>query len=367
MNMSYPRLTVNLAQIRHNANYVAGRCREIGIQVAAVNKVTWGDQRVALALDETDVAQIASSRAFQLEKMKEAGLKKPLMLIRIPMRSEAERIIKCADISLQSDLDTLNAFDSVAREHGLYHKVILMVELGDLREGIWNHEELMNIVAEVENNMPNLVLCGIGTNLGCYGSILSTKEKLQELVDLALEIEKKIGRKLEFVSGGGTRAYARVLDGDMPEGINHLRVGCNIMLAKELHEVWGMDIGDMYTEIFNLQAEVLECRKKPTYPFGEIGIDAFRNVPVYEDRGIRTRALLGIGKGDFGHELSCLKPREEGIEIVGASSDHLIVDVEEAPREYHAGDILTFGLDYAAVLCTMANPEIRVEYINTLE
>ena len=365
--MNYPRMTINLAQIRHNADLIADKCAKFGIKVAGVNKVTWGDGEVAQVMDASKLAEVASSRTAQLEKMKKAGVTKPLMLIRVPMASEADRIVKVADISLQSDLDVLRAFNRAAEEHGRKHKVILMIEMGDLREGIWDHEELMNIVQEVEYHMPGLVLAGVGTNLGCYGSILSTPEKMTELVGYAREIEEIIGRKLEYVSGGGTRAFARVLDGTMPEGINHLRIGCCMLLARELHEVWDMDLSEFYSHIFNLQAEILEVRKKPTHPVGEIGVDAFRNKPVYEDRGIRTKALLGVGKADFGQDLSCLQAREPGIEIVGASSDHLIVDVEDAGREFHSGEVITIGLDYGAILACMASPEIRVEYVNSLD
>lgn len=365
--MNYPRLTINLAQVRHNIDTVTEKCKKFGIRVAGVNKVTWGDPEVARVMDSSNLSEIASSRIAQLEKMKKAGLDKPLMLIRVPMASEADRIVKTADISLHSDLDVLKAFNRAAEEHGKKHKVILMIEMGDLREGIWDHDELMNIVNEVEYHMPGLVLSGVGTNLGCYGSILSTPEKMTELVQYAREIEEKIGRKLEYVSGGGTRAFARVLEGNMPEGINHLRIGCCILLARELNEVWGMDLSEFYHNIFNLQAEILEVRKKPTHPFGEIGVDAFRNKPTYEDRGVRTKALLGVGKADFGQDLSCLKARDAGIEIVGASSDHLIVDVEDAGREFHSGEVITIGLDYGAILACMASPEVRVEYINSAE
>lgn len=361
---SYPKVTINLKELRENAKAVTEKCSKAGIDVAGVVKMAWGDPEVCRAIAASGVKQLASSRIKQLERAKAAGVTLPLMLIRIPMISEADSVVKTADISLQSDISVLRAFDEAAGRIGKKHKVVLMAELGDLREGIWSREELMDMALEVENKMPNLELAGVGTNLGCYGSILSTPEKMQDLVDISHAVEEKIGRSLEIVSGGGTRSYARVLDGNMPAGINHLRIGCQMLMAKELNEIWGHDNSDMNTEIFNLEAEIVELRDKPTHPFGEIGVDAFRNLPVYEDRGVRRRALLAVGKADYGQDTDCVMPRDKGVEYIGSSSDHTIVDIQDADREYKVGDILKFNLGYAAALSALASEDITVEYID---
>jgi len=299
----YPVLSVNTEYLRHNAKTVASKCKAAGITVAGVVKVIWGEPEAAKILASSGIDQIASSRISQLEKIKNSGVDAPLMLIRVPMISEAEKVIRIADISLHSDINVLRSFNEEALKQGKVHKVVIMMELGDLREGVYDKAEALDMALEVENSLDGLELAGVGTNLGCYGSILSTPEKMQELVDFARLIEDKIGRKLEIVSGGGTRAFARVLEGNMPEGINHLRIGCQILLARELHEVWDFDLSDMHRDVFELHAEIVELREKPTHPFGEIGVDAFRRIPVYEDRGIRKKALVAMGKADYGMDI----------------------------------------------------------------
>ena len=41
---------------------------------------------------------------------------------------------------------------------------------------------------------------------------------------------------------------------------------------------------------------------------------------------------------------------EEGIEVLGASSDHTIIDVEDAERDYKVGDTMTFDICYATIV-----------------
>lgn len=171
-------------------------------------------------------------------------------------------------------------------------------------------------------------LYGVGTNLGCYGSIKPTEEKMNELCNIAEEIERKINRKLDIVSGGATSSIPLILENKMPKGINHLRIGEGIILAKDLPDLWGLDMDYMHQDIFTLKAEIIEMKSKPTYPVGEITIDSFGNKPTYIDRGIRKRALLAMGKLDYALNDKII-PRQKGIEIVGSSSDHLIIDIED--------------------------------------
>lgn len=170
----------------------------------------------AKVYEEVGVSSIASSRMDQLRGLKEAGIRTPLMLIRIPMPSEVEDVVTWSDISLNSECSVLRLLDEAARNKGKTHKVILMVDLGDLREGFWDWDELVAAALEVEHDLPNLELLGVGTNLGCYGSIQATPEKMHDLVAAAEQVEKAIGRKLEVISGGASSSLHMVLDGTMP-------------------------------------------------------------------------------------------------------------------------------------------------------
>jgi predicted amino acid racemase len=345
----YPRVEINLKKLRSNIDQMVSRCEAQGIDVAGVIKGCTGIPQCAKQFEEGGCKFIASSRLEQLQDAKDFGIKLPLMLIRIPMLSEITDVVKLTDISLNSEEVVLKALNDEAMIQGKVHQVILMADLGDLREGFWNKEELVNVAIQVETQMKGLELAGIGTNLGCYGSINATPEKLQELVDLAELIELRIGRKLKYISGGATTSLPRVLEGNMPKRINLLRVGEGILLAKDLKDLWGLDMSFMYQDVFVLKAEVIEVKDKPSHPVGEIMFDAFGFKQEYVDRGIRRRALLALGKVDYAFP-DMIYPRDKGVEILGASSDHTIVDVEDAERDFKVGDIMTFDLCYATIV-----------------
>ena len=174
-------------------------------------------------------------------------------------------------------------------------------------------------------------------------------------------VEKAIGRKLDIISGGATSTLMRVLDGDIPERINHLRIGEGILLAHDLPLFYGCDLSFLHDDIFRLKMEIIELKRKPTYPSGTIGRDAFGHMPEYIDRGDRMRAIAACGKVDYGNEQE-ITPLEAGITVVGASSDHTILDVEDAERPLRVGDVLGFAIDYAAMVFVTASRNVRIEY-----
>jgi predicted amino acid racemase len=358
----YPTLEIDTQKLADNTRAVTDMCRAAGIDVAGVVKVVNGDKVCARTMAENGCNRIASSRMEQLELLHEEYPELPLLLVRVPMISETDRLVRTAGMSLQSDIDVLRATDAAARAAGVVHEVILMIELGDLREGIWEESEYTAVAVEVETKLKNLKLAGTGTNLGCYGSINPTTEKMQELIAATEKIETAIGRRLDIVSGGGTTSLPLVFGGGMPGRINHLRVGEGIIINKDLEDLYGYRWEGTHRDVLTLKAEVIEARVKPTHPIGEIAFDAFRNKPTYEDRGDRRRALLGVGKVDYGY-LDQIEPRAEGAVVLGASSDHTILDIEDADPNIRAGDIITIDTTYAAVAYLASSPSVGKRYI----
>ena len=273
-------------------------------------------------------------------------------------------MVRLCETSLQSERVTLDALEEECVLQGKTHRVIVMADLGDLREGFWDKDEMVDVCVHVEQELPHVELAGIGVNLTCYGSTKPTPEKMQALLTIAARIEKRIGRKLEIISGGATSSYTLVHWGTMPAGINHLRIGENILLGKDLQVGWGIqDMDYLRMDGFTLRAEVVEVREKPTYPIGEFAIDAFGRKPVYVDRGIRRRAILALGRADVG-ELESLIPREAGLTVIGGSSDHCIVDVEDCPRRLEVGDIVEFSLGYSHLLYATSRSDITIQFVN---
>jgi predicted amino acid racemase len=349
LDYKYPILEINLKRINENAKSIVNLCKSHGISVAGVVKGFNGIPEVVEQIDKAGCNYVASSRMDQIIKLSKHGINKPFMMIRIPMFSEIKELVEFADISMNSEMETLNMIQKECEVQVKKHKVILMLDLGDLREGVMDEEEFINLAVFVENNLENVELYGVGTNLGCYGSIRPTQENLGRLCAIAEIIESKINRKLEMISGGATSSLPLVIDGEMPERVNNLRIGEGILLSEDLQEFWGYDMKHMHKDTFVLKAQVVEIKNKPTHPIGQVFIDAFGNTPTYDDNGTRKRALLAVGKQDFGSH-DKLIPQKQGVKIVGSSSDHLIIDIEECDIDTKLGDVLGFLMYYPPML-----------------
>ena len=360
----YPQLEFDLALLRSNADAVISRCRGMGIRVCGVIKGVDGLPEAARVLRAAGAAELGTSRLEQVAKCRAAGVPGPWLLIRIPGLTELPDVVALCETSLQSEWPTLLALEEECLRQNKTHRVIVMTDLGDLREGFWDKKELVDVCERVERDLPHVQLAGIGVNLTCYGSTKPTPEKMNEFVGLARQVEQRIGRKLEIVSGGATSSFTLVHWGTMPAGVNHLRIGEAILLGKDLQVDWGIrDMDYLRMDALTLRAEVVEVKDKPTYPIGEFAIDAFGRKPVYEDRGIRRRAILALGRADVG-ELESLIPREPGMTVIGGSSDHCIVDVEDCPRRLQVGDIVEFSLCYSHMLYATARSDMRIIFKN---
>ena len=362
MDRKFPRLVIRRDKLRNNFTQVITRCRTQGISVAGVVKGVNGLPEIARLYKECGARQLATSRLEQIAQCRAAGIEGPFLLIRIPGLTELSDTVALCDMSLQSERSTLDALEQECQRQNKTHSVIVMADLGDLREGFWDRDEFVSACVHVERDLSRVHLAGVGVNLSCYGSIQPTPEKMERLVELARRVEDAIGRKLEIVSGGATSSYTLVHWHTMPEGINHLRIGENILLGYDLQKLWHIqDMDYLRTDTFTLTAEVIEVREKPSYPQGQFCIDAFGHKPVYEDRGIRRRALLALGRADVG-ELESLMPRETGITVVGGSSDHCILDVTECPRRLEMGDTVSFSLRYSHLLYLTGREDVHVTF-----
>lgn len=352
--VGFPLLDIDLQIIHDNAKILLDLCRRNNIEPFAVIKGFNGINPITEEIVKAGYRTVGSSRIRHLKRVKEAHLPVETLALRIPMQSEVQDIVTYCDISLNSEMETLRLLDREAGARGRVHKVILMRDLGDLREGLIDKEEFVKTAVSVEKSLRNLHLYGIGANLTCYGSVVPTTQNLSVLAEDARDIEAAIGRKLEVVSGGNTSSIPLVVRGEMPEGINNLRIGEAIVLPCDLINHWKCPLPGLSNEGMRLKAEIIEIGEKPTHPFGELGTNCFGNSCTYEDKGVRRRALLAMGAFDFG-DCKQLIPEDKDIHILGASSDHAIMDINDSKIDYQLGDIISFQLHYQAMLFATNN------------
>ncbi|MEW8994938.1 ornithine racemase Orr [Clostridium sp.] len=347
----YPRIDIDLKKLTYNAKFLLNMCNGKMIDVAVVTKVFCSEPDIVKGVLDAGVKTIGDSRVANLKKIVNLPCEK--LLLRIPALSEVREVIMYSDISLNSEIDTIKALSKEAIRAKKTHKIILMVDLGDLREGVLE-KDVLEISREIVK-LSNIRFMGIGTNLTCYGGVIPDEVNLGRLLKIKNNIEEELNIKIPIVSGGNSSSLYMVMNKTIPEGINSLRLGESVVLGRET--AYGRDIPGMFGDVFTLKGEIIEIKDKPSVPIGNIGMDAFGEVPTFQDRGIIKRAIISIGRQDV--KIDGITPRDEKIRILGGSSDHLLLDVTESESDYKVGDIISFDVDYGALLSLMTSSYIK--------
>jgi len=347
-------LTIDLAKIAENARTVVGALP--GVDVIGVTKVTCGSPQIARAMLAGGVAGIGESRLENVERLRAAGVACPFWLLRAPTPELAEDTVQLTDVSLQSEIETVAALDRACERTGARHRIIAMVDLGDSREGMMPAD--LPAFLDAVNPFVHVKVAGIGTSLTCYGAIVPDEANLGELVELARAAEQQLGRKL-VVSGGMSSTLHALGAGTMPAEIDNLRVGEAIVLG--VSPVTRERILGLHTDAIALAAPVIECKIKPSLPRGVSAQDAFGGRPEFEDRGNRRRAICAIGRQDA--PPGGLVPIDPRIKVLGASSDHLILDVDDLDRAPQVGEAIRFLPGYSATLALFTSPYVVKEWV----
>lgn len=349
--MSAPRLEIDLDKIHDNATTLVERLACRGISVTGVVKATLGSPEIASVLLAAGVRRLADSRIENIEALRRAGITAPITLIRSPMLSQIERVVRSANTSFNTELKVIEELSAAACKANQDHGVVLMVELGDLREGLMP-VDLPHYVRETLR-FPNIVLEGIGANLACRSGVIPDQINMTELSALADSIDSlRNGTRsstIDLVSGGNSANLQWALSGADPGRVNDLRLGEAILLG--CNPLDRRSIDGLHTDAMVLVAEVIESMEKPSRPWGKLAQNATGERLCRSDRGPVQQALLAIGQQDINPD-GLHAP--SGITVIGASSDHLIT--ESSHRRLDVGEEVRFGLDYGALLRAMTSP-----------
>lgn len=354
--MSSPRLEVRLDLVRANAASLVGRLRPLGITVTGVTKATLGAPEVAAALLAGGVAGLGESRIENVERLRAAGITAPITLLRSPMLSQVERVVRHADTSLNSERSVLTALSDAAGRQDRQHGVVLMVEMGDLREGVLPAK--LEALADLVIALPHLTLRGIGTNLACQSGVVPDQRNMGELSAMAGDIGTRLGADLVVVSGGNSANLGWALGGADVGRVNDLRLGEAILVGCE--PLQRRPVAGLRTDAFQLVAEVIEVQVKPSRAWGMTGETAFGPASPSVDRGARRRVIVALGRQDVA-PAGLHAPH--GWELLGASSDHLVLD--PGPAEPVVGDEVRFGVGYDALLGAMTSPFVTKHYVES--
>ncbi|MEZ4755934.1 MAG: alanine/ornithine racemase family PLP-dependent enzyme [Flavobacteriales bacterium] len=321
-----------------------------GIAWGVVTKLLCGNRTYLQELVDLGVTEMHDTRISNLKAIKAIAPQVQTVYIKPPAKRSLASVVRYADVSFNTDLTTIKGLSDEAVKQGRHHKVIIMVEMGDLREGVMG-DHLTEFYAQVFQ-LPGIEIIGLGTNLNCLNGIMPSTDKLIQLSLYKQLIEARFDRVIPWVSGGTTVTVPLLLNNELPKGINHFRIGEALFFGADLFT--GGMLPGMEADVFKLYAEVIELYEKPMVPTGVQAENPSGHKPEFDeaDRGRKSyRAILDIGLLDV--QPSFLIPDDGHVHIIEASSDMLVVDLGDSPHDYRVGSVMSFNLKYMGALGVM--------------
>ncbi len=340
-------ITLDTKKLTHNYNYLDSLFQKNNIQWSVVSKLLCGNRDYLTELLKLDIRQICDSRASNLKMVKSIRPDIETIYIKPPAKRAIKSVVQYADISLNTESETIQLLADEAGKQGKIHKVIIMIELGELREGIMG-DDFIEFYQKVFK-LKNIEVVGLGTNLSCLYGVLPNHDKLIQLSLYEQLVEARFDRQIPFVSGGSSVTIPLLIQKLLPKGINHFRVGETLFMGTDLYN--NTSLPKMKADVFRLYSEIIEITEKPVVPVGEMGTNVEGESFEFDQGKIGEtsfRAIIDMGLLDVDEEH--IKAVDENISLVGASSDMLVIDLGKNEKNYTVGDLLEFRLDYMGVL-----------------
>lgn len=339
-----------------NYQFLKNQFEENGVEWGVVSKILCGNRTYLKELIKLGVVEIHDSRISNLAKIKEINPEIQTVYIKPPSKRNLADMVKYADVSLNSELDTIRWISEEAVQQQKLHKIIIMVETGDLREGVMG-DHLLDFYSQIFE-LPGLEVIGLGTNLNCLNGVMPSADKLIQLSLYKQIIELKFSKKIPWVSAGTSVTIPLMLHKQLPKGINHFRVGETLYFGIDLFE--DKLIEGMHRDVFELFAEIIEMQEKPLLPTGTLASNPQGKIAKLDEKlygKTSYRAILDIGLLDM--DPKYLIPEDDEFEILGGSSDMLILNLGENPKNYNVGDLISFRLKYMGALAVLNSSYIE--------
>lgn len=350
--MSYPQLRIDEKKFRYNVRTLNEYCQSKGVQVHFVTKCLCAYEPLVKIMKEEGIDKMADSRILNLKTLRRYA--KSVLLTRIPQISEAEDVVRYTDISLNSELATLRALGAAARNLGKVHTFIVMLEMGDLREGVEPKD--LGAFLEEALKIEGLHLGGLGANYLCYGGVIPDAAKMEEMAKLRRWAEETFQQKHDMMSAGNSGNLPLLFEGVLPPECDELRLGESYLLGRETS--YGARVLDLFQDVFTLRAEIIESKEKNSLPTGKVGVNAAGEVQHFDDEGRIIRTIVAAGGQDL--ILSGLTPLDPRVRYLGNSADHTIFNttaVQASPLAI--GTHLDFSLNYVALTAAFTSPYVE--------
>ncbi len=349
-------VTLDIKKLKSNFDYLNTLFKKNGIEWSVVSKLLSGNKIFLTELLKFDIKQVCDSRISNLKEIKSINPKIETVYIKPPAKRSISSVVKYADISMNTEFETIKLISKEAKKQNKIHKIIIMIELGELREGVLG-EYLIDFYESVFK-LENIQVVGIGTNLSCLYGVLPNHDKLIQLSLYEQLIEAKFNKQILYVSGGSSVTIPLIFQNLLPKGINHFRVGETLFLGTDVYN--NTKFKKMHSDVFSLYSEIIELIEKPVVPMGEMGTNVEGNSYEFDQTNIGEtsyRAIIDLGLLDV--EVNHLEFVDKSLKLAGASSDMIVIDLNKNKNKYKVGDLVEFKLDYMGILRIMNSKYIE--------
>ncbi|MCF8378235.1 MAG: alanine racemase [Bacteroidales bacterium] len=343
-------IELDKTKLQHNFKYLNNLFTQNNIQWGVVSKLLCGNREYLKLLLSLGINEVHDSRISNLKAIKKIEPNVQTIYIKPPPKRSISSLVKYADVSLNTEYDTIKLISIEAGRQKKIHKIIIMIEMGDLREGVMG-DQLIDFYSSIFK-LPNIVVIGLGTNLNCLNGVMPNQDKMVQLSLYKQLIEAKFNKKIPWISGGSSVTIPMIYKKLIPKGINHFRIGETLFFGNNLID--GKPIKGMKTDVFTLYAEVIELTEKPRIPIGEIGTNVVGESPEFNDKEYGKtsfRAILDIGLLDI--DIKNIIPIKRNYKFMGASSDMIILDIGKNSGKMKNGDLVPFRVNYMGALSVL--------------
>lgn len=343
-------ITLNTKKLKENYEHLDSLFHKHNIEWSIVAKMLCGNRKYLEQIVGLGIKQICDSRIANLKMVKSISPDIETVYIKPPAKRGAARVVQYADVSFNTEYATIKSLSDAAVAQNKLHKIVIMIELGELREGVMG-EQFMDFYSKVFE-LPNIEVAGIGTNLTCMYGVLPNHDKLIQLCLYKQLVEFRFNKTIPYISGGASVTIPLIERNLLPAGINHFRVGETLFLGTDVYN--SKPFKEMHNDVFRLYAEIIELNEKPQVPIGEIGNNLTGTQMSFDEtqnQGSSYRAIVDVGLLDVedGH----ISPVGEDIQIAGASSDMIVLDLGNNEQNLKVGDLVEFSMDYMGILRIM--------------
>lgn len=354
-------VTLDAVKLKENYEYLDSLFAKQNIKWSVVSKMLCGNKTYLDVLLRLGIKEVCDSRVTNLQRLKTLKPEVETAYIKPPPKRSLKKIVQYSDVTFNTEYETIRQLSDEAVKQDKLHKVIIMIELGELREGVMR-EDFVDFYARIFE-LPNIEVIGIGTNLTCMYGVLPNHDKLIQLSLYKELIEAKFNKDIPYVSGGSSVTIPLIFQNLLPHGINHFRVGETLFLGTDVYHNKPFD--EMHADVFKMYAEIIELNEKPVVPMGDIGYNLTGESKEFDDSRIAEssyRAIIDLGLLDI--ESTHLIPVDTQVSLVGESSDMIVVDLGNNPDDYKVGDLLEFNMTYMGILRAMNSEYVEKKVAN---